>query len=279
MTNARARTRTLRGVGATPCAFIALPSSSETRPPCSDDAARTYAGHERRAIGERGGNRRDQHRLLGVGGTAHAAVTQVPAADDVAADRRRGNADALGTARQRFVVGVGSDFPGSDGKARFHLREPRGHVVHRESAQSEFALPPGERGRRRAKGAGPVDGRAAAHAATLQDVDRLVACLARGGFLIQVRIGFRFTHPEIGGPLEGPLLQHDHLEPGLGENFRRCAAAGTAADDRDVGIERDVLRERRRIDDVPTRRQARIERVGDSGIARGRHAASSGGPG
>ena len=55
----------------------------------------------------------------------------------------------------------------------------------------------GKRDRRRAKRARPVDGRAAPHATALQNRDRFVVGFTRGGFLIQIRIRFGLTHPEI----------------------------------------------------------------------------------
>ena len=56
-------------------------------------------------------------------------------------------------------------------------------------AESEFARPMLERRGGRPKARRPVHRRAAADAASLQYVDRLVVALARGGFLVELRIG------------------------------------------------------------------------------------------
>ena len=78
---------------------------------------RARARDQRRAAIERARDRRDQHRLLGVGRAAHAAVAEVPAALDVAPDRRRGDAELRGAARERRVVRVGRDVPRRDRRA------------------------------------------------------------------------------------------------------------------------------------------------------------------
>ena len=242
-TNARARTVTLRAVGATPSASIANASSSVTRPFAMMSRSRAHACHQRGAFGQCARNRGDEHRLLGVGRAAHPAVTEIRAAFDVAADRRGRDADLARAPRQRFVVGIGCDVPGRDRQARFHLREPWRHRFHGEIGQPELALPVRERHRRRAERTGPVHRGAAADATSLQDVDRLVLGLARRRLLIQLRIRFGFEHVEIARRLERSFFQQHDAQAGIGKNLRRGAATRAGSHDRHVRFERDVARE------------------------------------
>ena len=75
------------------------------------EGPRPRARDKRRAARERLGNRRHQHRLLGVGRAAHAAIADVPAALDVATDCADAQSQRLRAAAQHVVVLVGLDRP------------------------------------------------------------------------------------------------------------------------------------------------------------------------
>jgi hypothetical protein len=92
-------------------------------------------------------------------------------------------------------------------------------------------LPEGQRASRRAEAAGPVDGGAAAHAAALQDVDGLVGGLARGGLLVELRVGLALALLEVAAAAQRAFLDDQHRQAGLRQQFGRDAAAGAAADD------------------------------------------------
>jgi hypothetical protein len=63
-----------------------------------DKALGAGARDQGRAMVERRRNRRHQHRLLGIRRAAHAAIAQVPAAVDVAADEAGLDAEFIRTA-------------------------------------------------------------------------------------------------------------------------------------------------------------------------------------
>ena len=159
----------------------------------------TQAGVERCPAGQCRRQGRQQHRLLGVGRAAHAAIAEIPAALDVAAHGADGDAELLGAAGEQTVVTVRCDRPGADMQAHFHRIKPGGKCFDGQLVQSVGALPPLQGAGRCAETAGPVDGRRAADTAPLKDVDGLVGRLAGGGFLIERRIGFTFAHVEVGG--------------------------------------------------------------------------------
>ena len=66
---------------------------------------------QRSAAGQRGGDGGDQHRLLGVGRAAHAAIAEVPATLDVAADGGGRDFQDRCAALERVVVFIGRGFP------------------------------------------------------------------------------------------------------------------------------------------------------------------------
>ena len=177
-----ARTTIRRGVGSVPRASRPMHSSAPIRPPGPFAGSSLQARVRVSRVAPRAsaaGNRGDQHRLLGVGRTAHAAVADIPATHDIAPDGGRLHAKRLGAASQRLVVLVRqrrstarcqAGVPCARTRARARrLRIHRAQMSHANSAAS----PSGVR-----KLDCPVDRRAAADAATLQDVDRLVAGLA-----------------------------------------------------------------------------------------------------
>ena len=137
-------------------------------------------------------------------------------------------------ARERLVVRVGRDVPRRDRQPRFHPREPRRHRVDGEARASPYSrCPARERGGRRAERARPVDRRAAADAAALQDVDRLVArSCARpipGRAPDRPRASrMRKSRDE----RSGPSSSRTTARPGAGQDLGGGAAAGAGADDR-----------------------------------------------
>ncbi len=176
------------------------------------------------------------------------------------------------------LFAFGASFPWPDGKLRFHLGEERCEIGRREAIDRVMLRPPRERRLGRAERARPVDRRAAADAAPLQDVDRLVLRPAAGGFLVELRIGFRFAHPKIGrGPERALFQQHDGKAGGRQYPGGR-SAAGAGADDGDIAVVFRVVGQERRVDDAPGARAIGTIRVAHRGVHRRVHA-SSGGPG
>ena len=116
---------------------------------------------------------------------------------------------------------------------------------------------------RGAEAGGPVDGGRAADAAALQDVDRLVAGLARRRFLVQGRVGLGFAHLEVARGFQRAFLDQHHRKAGQRQDFGGDAAAGAAADDGDVGLDAAVGRERGGIGDFPAGRDPCLYRIGD----------------
>ena len=71
-----------------------------------------------------GRDARHQHRLLGIGRAAHAAVAQVPAAAHVARAHCPVIVEPFAAALEHLVVGVRRDCPGRDAQALLHAFEP-----------------------------------------------------------------------------------------------------------------------------------------------------------
>ena len=210
---------------------------------------------------ERGGDRRYQHRLLGVGRATHAAIADVPAALDVATDRADADPQCLRAATQRVVVLVRRDRPRRDVETPLSAIEPGREIVGAEPDEAECAHPMLERGDRGAEARRPVDRRAAADAATLQNVDRVVLRLATGRLLVELRIRFGLAHAKVGRAGERSLLDHDDRQAGLGQDLGGGAATGPRADDRDVGLELAILGEGRGVEHLPSCARGRAERI------------------
>ena len=164
-----------------------------------------------------------------------------------------------GAARQRFVVGVRRRRPTARSTSRASIRANHGarsaaENPSRPNARCQYASVAS----RRAKRARPVDRRAAADAAALEDVDRLVLRLARRGFLVERGIGLGFAHAEIARRWRAaPPRSGSTVSPACGEDLGGGAAAGAGADDHDIGFEIGVAFERRGVDDLPAARSAR----------------------
>ena len=231
----------------------------------------TQAGVKRCPAGQCRRQGRQQHRLLGVGRAAHAAIAEIPAALDVAAHRIDRDAEPGGTACHQAVIPVRRYRPGADMQAHFHRVEPRRERFDAEIAQAVRALPPLQRPWRGAEAAGPVDRGRTADATALQDVDRLVGGLAGGRFLIQGRVGLAFAHVEIAGGAQRTFFDDDYGQPGICQDFGRHAAAGAAADNDDIGLDIDGIAQAGSVDMAPAGGQSCAE-----GIV---HHFTSGGPG
>ena len=170
---------------------------------------------------------------------------------------------AARAAGERCVVLVRRNVPARDREPRFHLREPRLEVTRRVTVEPMDARPVRERGFRRAERARPVDRRAAAHATSLQDVDRLVRGLSRRRLLIQVRIRLGFQHAEVAKTCAADLprrsRQRGRRAPGSRlrrlrpRRCRRCTTSQSSSRSRV---------ETRRVDRLPARREACAKRVG-----------------
>src|SRR5438045_606188 len=152
--------------------------------------------------------------------------------------------------------------PGVDVQAALGLREPRRHRVVAELVEPEVPAPVGQRGGRRAKRAGPVDGGRAADAPALQDADGLVGRLAGGAFLIEAGIGLALALMEIGAALQGAFLDQHDVETGSRQELGGDAAAGARADDGAVAAYFRRRRAMRAAEDLPASRQALSDRVG-----------------
>ncbi len=232
-------------------------------PALEHEALRAQAREQHGAALEGRRQGRHQHRLLGVGGTAHAAVTEIPATVHVAVDGGRGHAQLGRALAQQVVVGVGGRAPLVDAEPLFHHAKPGRQRLRRIAFQAEVLAPVIERAGRGAKAGGPVDDGGAAHGAPLQDVDALVARLARARFLVQGGIGVRLAHLEVPGRLERALFHDQHLEPGQREDLGRHAAAGAAADDDHIRFQRTVALDAGAVGDVPAGGQAGLDGIGN----------------
>ncbi|MNY35031.1 hypothetical protein D3C86_1694130 [compost metagenome] len=75
-----------------------------------------------------GGNGRHQHRLLGVGRAAHAAIAEVPATAHIARDDMPGVAKLFAALADHVVVGIRRNHPRRYAQALFHFFEPGRHL-------------------------------------------------------------------------------------------------------------------------------------------------------
>ena len=198
-----------------------------------------------------GGQRGHQHRLLGVGGAAHAAVADIPAAAHVSRNHRPVPAECFAAAFDHVVVGVGGHRPGLDAELLFHALEIGVQVRAAGVVDAEALTPVVEGFLGRAEAGGPVDHRGAAHGAALQNGDGAVLGGAHGALLVQLPVGVAFIEIEIPGAGEAPGLHQDHLEAGGAEYFRAHPAAGAGADDHHVRFQGAVVADGGAVDQVP----------------------------
>ena len=192
------------------------------------------ASSKRSAVLQGRGHGGHQHRLLGIRRAAQAAGAEVPAALDVALDGGGRDAQLGGAPAQQVVVLVRRGEPGPDREAALRLLEVGCELVVAEIGQREMPPPVLQRGGGGAERARPVDRGGPAHAAALQDVDGLVARLARGALLVERGIGLGLQLVEIAAAAQRTFLDDHDFQAGLGEQFRRDAAARAGADDGDV---------------------------------------------
>ena len=217
--------------------------------------AHAQAVQQRRTVGQRRRNRRHQHRLLGIGRAAIAAIAGIQAALDVARDDVRLPSQRLAATLQDAVVLVRCQAARGNGEALLHPGKPGRHLFFAVAHHAMLRGPVGEGLIRGAKTRSPVHRGGAANTATLQDRNGAVRCGASGTFLVEVAVSARFVHVlEMVRGLERTFLDHDDLESGQTQNFSRHTAAGTGTDDGDVRLKREGLLQGRCINDLPTRR-------------------------
>ncbi|MNI74121.1 hypothetical protein D3C73_1301870 [compost metagenome] len=108
----------------------------------------------------------------------------------------------------------------------------------------------------------PVDQGGASHRPALQYGDGAVLAHAADAFLIELGVGLVFEQFEVAAGLEGAFFDQQHPVTGRAEYFSRGAAASTAADDRYIGFQRQVLGELRGVAGFPATGHAFAERVG-----------------
>ena len=82
-------------------------------------------------------------------------------------------------------------------------------------------------------------------------------------FLIQRRVGLILQQVEVGAGLQRAFFDDQYLEPGGAENFSGGAAACAAADDRDIGLQRQVILQSRAVVGFPAASETFAERVGN----------------
>ncbi|MNQ59819.1 hypothetical protein D3C85_740800 [compost metagenome] len=214
------------------------------------------------AFFQRGGDGGDDHRLLGIGRAAQAAVAQVPAATHVARDHVPAVAELFTAFLDHIVVGVGWHQPRGDAEALLHFLEPGRHLGRAVAFDVVFPGPVLEGRLGGAKARGPVDQCRAAHRAPLKDGDRAVLAHAADAFLVEVGVGLVFQHLEVAAGLERAFFNQQHLVAGGAEDLGGGTAARAAADDGNVGFQRQVIGQLRAIVGFPAAGHAFAERVG-----------------
>ena len=207
------------------------PGAVEDDPPCLDPGAHAGPG------GDRPGQVGDVHRALGVETAADRARAALDAGAGVAAQRRVADAERVGALAQQLAV------------AAHALRVDRAHVEHLLGlgvVGVQLARPSRSRARatqRSSTGSGVrkqvpgVDHRRPADGAADRGRDRRAA-LGDGEPAVAVeRDQRRERLLRVAGAVDVRAgLEHDHLEPGLGEHGRGDRAAGAGADDDDVAV-------------------------------------------
>src|SRR5690606_3440797 len=104
-----------------------------------------------------------------------------------------------------------------------------------------------------------------AHAAALQDRHGAVFAHAPGAFLIQIAVGFAFVHTEVVAAFQWAFFKHQHLQAGVGENFRRGAATGTGTNNNDIGFQHGAIGDAGGGAHVPAAADAVTDRVFNAG--------------
>ncbi len=184
-----------------------------------------YVGHERR--------------LLGVERTAEAAEAEARAALDAAADELGTPTELRGAVPELAVVAVDVvAVAGADREALLDGREVRRQRRRVEAAHAVALGPQAQRRLGRAERRRPVHRRAAAHGAALQDHDREIVGGAVAVLLIERGIGPRLLHVEVPLRVVRALFDDGDVRAGLRERRGRDAAAGAAADDDKVHLDR-----------------------------------------
>jgi hypothetical protein len=105
------------------------------------------------------------------------------------------------------------------------------------------------------------------NAAALQNVDRAVLGLCVPTIPVQLGIRFGLQHVEVGRCRQRTFLDQDHVSSPRHKDFRGRSSAGAGADDNDVGVEHEILSQRRRIDDLPAAGEPKAKWVSQRGRA------------
>jgi len=85
----------------------------------------------------------------------------------------------------------------------------------------------------------------------LEDGDGAVLASAADAFLVERGVGARFLHVEVAAAVQRTFLDQQHLEACRAEDFRAGGASCTAADDGDIGFQRDIPVEPRAVVGFP----------------------------
>ena len=121
------------------------------------------------------------------------------------------------------------------------------------NARAVLVAPAGDDVIGSAEAGGPVDHRAAADRAPLQDGDGEVGGRPVPAILVEARIGRRFLHVEFGPGVVTALLEHHDARAGGGEAGGDDGASGAAPDDADIGFQDEIALDVRAGDDASRR--------------------------
>ena len=171
-------------------------------------------------------------------------------------------AELVATAAQHLVVGIGRHRPGRNAQALFHSLEPGRHGCFIMPCHTVHLCPMRQGLWRGAKAAGPVDQRGTADRTALEDGDGAVLAHAADSFLIERRVGVGFLHLEVVAGLQWAFFDQQHLVTRRAEDFRRGATTGAAADDGDIGFQRQIVFQTRTVVCLPAPGQALLEQIG-----------------
>ena len=206
------------------------------------------------------GNSGGQSPLFGVRGAAHAAVTQVPAAFDVAWDHLPGPAQRLATLAQDVVVHIRLGQPGLNVMSLLAAVEPGLHGCRGQVVEPETAGPVIQRRCRCTEAGRPVHCGRAAHTPALKNGDCSVFGDPAHAFLVEGGIGVQLVHFEVFLVIQTAFFHQNHRQPGFRQNLRRGAAPGAGADDHHIGFVGLVLCQGGAVGDLP----ASLKPTGDT---------------
>ena len=201
------------------------------------DQLHAAVGVDVRARRDRVGQEGRARRSLRVQRAAHAAVAEARAALDAAGNQHGIPAQLAGALQQLAVVRVHVvRVARADIQAGLDGGEVRRQRRLVDVADAVAFGPQAQRRGRRAERRRPVDRRAAAHVAALQDRDGEIVGGAVAVLLVERRVRPRLLHVEVVARVVAALLEDGDLGARRGQHRGRDAAAGAAADDREVDL-------------------------------------------